>query len=55
MLRGSRNALIRRLAGLLCCIAAMAWGSVALVGCETTEGVGEDIEDLGGEIDEAAE
>lgn len=55
MVRGSRNLLIRRSAGLICCVAAMAWAAMTLPGCNTTEGVGEDIEAAGSELEEAAE
>lgn len=34
---------------------AIGWAGLALTGCNTTEGVGEDIEAAGGAIDDAAE
>lgn len=43
----------KRLATLIACIAAFAWMGLFTTGCNTTEGVGEDIEELGDNIDDS--
>lgn len=44
-----------KFATMLVALLLLAGGSVALSACNTTEGVGEDIEAAGSAIDEAAE
>lgn len=46
---------IKRIRNNLLTLTALAAGGLALTGCNTTEGVGEDIKAVGESIDDAAE
>jgi len=47
--------LMRNLPAFVMILLAGLWCSTGLTGCNTVEGVGEDIEDAGESIDESAE